>query len=115
MTEDNNLAVVLAGGKSKRFGSNKSEIVLKDKKLIDLGTALYKPKKEIYTGEMGNYHASPDSTAQNFELIKKVPFLPNSLLVFPRTNYSFHGVDKINEDQSERNLIQLNYYFKTKE
>ena len=35
MTEDNILAVVLAGGKSKRFGSNKSEIMLKDKKLID--------------------------------------------------------------------------------
>ena len=50
----------------------------------------------------------------NFELIKKVPFLPNSLLVFPRTNYSFHGVEKINENQSERNLIQLNYYLKQK-
>tara|TARA_B100001105_G_scaffold142396_1_gene114140 strand:- start:4 stop:621 length:618 start_codon:yes stop_codon:yes gene_type:complete len=35
MTEDNILAVVLAGGKSKRFGSNKAEIMLKDKKLID--------------------------------------------------------------------------------
>jgi molybdopterin-guanine dinucleotide biosynthesis protein A len=35
MTEDNILAVVLAGGKSRRFGSNKSEIMLKDKKLID--------------------------------------------------------------------------------
>jgi len=87
----------------------------KDEQLIDLGTALYKPKKEIYTGEKGNYHMSPDITDQNFELIKKVPFLPNSLLVFPRTNNSFHGVEKINEDQSERNLIQLNYYFKTKE
>ena len=35
MTEDNILATVLAGGKSRRFGSNKSEIMLKDKKLID--------------------------------------------------------------------------------
>jgi len=87
----------------------------KDEKLIDLGTALYKPKKEIYIGEKGNYHAPVDSTDENFELIKKVPFLPNSLLVFPRTNYSFHGVEKINENQSERNLIQLNYYFKAKE
>ena len=30
MTEDNILAVVLAGGKSERFGSNKSEIIIKD-------------------------------------------------------------------------------------
>ena len=88
----------------------------KDEKLINLGTALYKPKREIDNiGEKGNYHLSPDSTDQNFELIKKIPFLPNSLLVFPRTNYSFHGVEKINVDQSKRNLIQLNYYFKTKE
>ena len=35
MTEDNILATVLAGGKSRRFGSNKSGIMLKDKKLID--------------------------------------------------------------------------------
>jgi molybdopterin-guanine dinucleotide biosynthesis protein A len=35
MTEDNILAAVLAGGKSRRFGSNKSEIMLKGKKLID--------------------------------------------------------------------------------
>ena len=35
MTEDNILATVLAGGKSRRLGSNKSEIMLKDKKLID--------------------------------------------------------------------------------
>ena len=85
-----------------------------DKKLIELGTALYKPKKEIDTGPKGNKHIAPSETEKTFNLVKKVPFLPNTLLVFPRTNYSFHGVEKINEDQSERNLIQLNYYFKTK-
>ncbi len=85
-----------------------------DKKLIELGTALYKPKKEIDTGPKGNKHIAPSETEKAFNLVKKVPFLPNTLLVFPRTNYSFHGVEKINEDQSERNLIQLNYYFKTK-
>ena len=35
MIEDNILAAVLAGGKSRRFGSNKSQTILKDKKLID--------------------------------------------------------------------------------
>ena len=88
----------------------------KNKKLIDLGTALYRSKKEIpYTGEKSNIHVATDSTDDYFELVKKIPFLPNSLLVFPRTNYSFHGVEKINIEQSERNLIILNYYFKTNE
>ena len=35
MIDDNVLAVVLAGGKSQRFGSNKSEVMLSGKKLID--------------------------------------------------------------------------------
>ena len=43
MTEDNILAVVLAGGKSERFGSNKSEIIIKDKKLIDYTLEKLKP------------------------------------------------------------------------
>ena len=88
----------------------------KDENLIDLGTALYKLKKEIANiDEKGNIHLPPDSTDEYFVLVKKIPFLPNSLFVFPRTNYSFHGVEKINTDQSERNLIVLNYFFKTKE
>ena len=88
----------------------------KDENLIDLGTALYKLKKEIVNiDEKGNIHLPPDSTDEYFVLVKKIPFLPNSLFVFPRTNYSFHVVEKINTDQSERNLIVLNYFFKTKE
>ena len=35
MIENNILGVVLAGGKSKRFGSDKSSIKLGDKSLID--------------------------------------------------------------------------------
>ena len=35
MGEDNILATVLAGGKSQRFGKNKSEVLLNKKKLID--------------------------------------------------------------------------------
>lgn len=35
MIDDNVLAAVLAGGKSQRFGSNKSEVMLNGKKLID--------------------------------------------------------------------------------
>ena len=34
MGEDNILATVLAGGKSQRFGKNKSEVLLNKKKLM---------------------------------------------------------------------------------
>ena len=80
--------------------------------LEDLGTALYKlnDNTNVELGEKGNQHISE----KDFTLVKKIPFIPNTLLVFPRTNYSYHGVEKINKDGAERNLIQLNYYFKTK-
>ncbi len=80
--------------------------------LEDLGTALYKLNEDanVELGEKGNHHISE----KDFTLIKKIPFRPNTLLVFPRTNSSYHGVEKINTEGAERNLIQLNYYFKTK-
>lgn len=83
---------------------------------VELGTALYKPKNgvEIQMGEKGNYHATVEMTKDYFDVIGKVPFSPNSLLLFPRTNDTFHGVEIINEESTERDLIQLNYYFKTK-
>ena len=52
---------------------------------------------------------------EHFNLVKKIEFLPNTLFVFPRTNFSFHGVDTINVDNAERNLLLLNYYFKDTE
>ena len=43
----------------------------------------------------------------------EVEFIPNSVLIFPRTNYSYHGVSSINIGSKERNLLLLNFYFKT--
>jgi hypothetical protein len=82
----------------------------------NLGTTLYKPKKEasIHIGEKGNYHASLTETENNFNAVTTLPFIPNSLLLFSRSNQSFHGVEEINSEGFERNLIQLNYYFKPK-
>ena len=37
MSENNILGVVLAGGKSKRFGEDKSKVMLNDKTLLDVG------------------------------------------------------------------------------
>ena len=80
-----------------------------DSSLKDLGTALYEPKdKEFHKNNEVKGHYPVD----DFNLVKKVEFLPNTLFVFPRTNISFHGVQTINIDSAERNLLQLNYYLK---
>ena len=77
---------------------------------------MYKPKKEndIHIGEKGNYLASLAETENNFDVVTTLPFIPNSLLLFPRSNHSFHGVEEINSKGFERDLLLLNYYFKPK-
>ena len=50
--------------------------------------------------------------SRTFKLEKVAEFLPNSVLIFPRTNISYHGVSSINTGSYERNLLLLNYYFK---
>ena len=82
-----------------------------DNNLKDLGTALYEPKdKDFHLKNEVTGHYS----VEDFNLVKKVNFLPNTLFVFPRTNFSYHGVQTINIEGAERNLLLLNYYFKDK-
>ena len=67
---------------------------------IHLGTSLYQPLDPTYT--------CPDGTQYPFEqfsLLKKAPFLPNSVFGFLRTDTSFHGVEPIGKDEKERNMI----------
>ena len=42
--------------------------------------------------------------------VKTCEFNMNSVFVFDRNNYSFHGVEEINIEQSERNLFLVNFY-----
>ncbi len=79
-----------------------------NKSLIKNGTALYEPINEIKSES----HFTLESTKKLFNKIKTCPFIPNSLLIFPRTNNSFHGVEEVNIEQKERNLLLLNYYLK---
>jgi len=82
-----------------------------DDTLSDLGTSLYKPVK---SEAKDNYskHESIENTKQNYIEVSRANFLPNSVLIFPRTDNSFHGVSSINTGSRERNLLLLNYYFK---
>ena len=80
-----------------------------NKDLQKVGTTLYQP---IYNADPLK-HYSAEETKQNFNKIKTCPFVPNSVLIFPRTIMSFHGVEEVNIDQKERNLLLLNYFFKS--
>lgn len=83
----------------------------KDNSIEKLGTTIYKSKIKIDPSNTAK-HQSIEDTKKNFEKIKTCKFIPNSLLIFPRTNESFHGVEEINEDSRERDLLLLNFYIK---
>ena len=69
------------------------------------GTSLYKSLNDIQSTS----HFSLEQTKEQFYKVKTCPFIPNSVLIFPRTNKSFHGVEEVNIHQKERNLLLLNY------
>ena len=70
-------------------------------KLKANGTSLYKPISNV----KGSKHFTLEQTQQHFKKIKTCPFIPNSVLLFPRTLNSFHGVEEVNIDMKERNLL----------
>ena len=83
----------------------------KDDSLKEIGTAIYEPINKVAANDVSGYHFSRNSTNKYFKKVKTCPFIPNSVLIFPVTKYSYHGVEKINIQQRERNLLLLNYFF----
>ena len=83
----------------------------KDDSLKEIGTTIYEPinSKTIY--DVSGHHFSRESSKKYFKKVKTCPFIPNSVLIFPITKYSYHGVEEINIQQKERNLLLLNYFF----
>ena len=77
-----------------------------NEELKENGTSLYKPL--IPTQDI--IHFNLEDTKKKFQKVKTCPFIPNSVLIFPRTSMSFHGVEEVNIDQKERNLLLVNYY-----
>ena len=77
-----------------------------------IGTSLYKLKKSENKKISLSEHYSEKDTKELFVEKKLAEFLPNSVLIFPRTNSSYHGVSSINVGSYERNLLLLNYNYK---
>ena len=84
----------------------------KDETHKHIGTSMYKPKDTAQIDFLQDKHYSAKETKELFEEVKLAEFLPNSVLIFPRTDSSFHGVSSINTGSYERNLLLLNYYYK---
>ena len=77
-----------------------------------IGTSMYKIKNNSGIDVSKDLHFSDKQTKEFFEETKLAEFLPNSVLIFPRTEFSYHGVSSINTGAYERNLLLLNYYYK---
>lgn len=71
----------------------------KDNNSKNIGTSIYVPKDRTFRCPGGPHHK-----LENFELVKTIPYLPNTMFCFLKTDNSFHGVEKINED-IERTLL----------
>ncbi len=65
-----------------------------------LGTSLYMPLDRSFTCEGG-----PHYDFDKFVKVDTMPYRPNSLFCFLRTNVSFHGVEPIADKEVARDLI----------
>lgn len=76
-----------------------------DESLRRHGTVVFRPLDPAMRCE--------GSARHDFHLFKKVatmPFMPNALFGFFKTNYSFHGVEEIKDQRIERNVLLYNIY-----
>ena len=60
----------------------------KDASHTDQGTSLYTPKEKGFTCKGTEHYPF-----EMFDKVKTMPFLPNSLFAFPKSEVSFHGVE----------------------
>jgi len=62
---------------------------LEDGPIGHLGTSLYVPKDRAFTCAGG-----PHYPVDGFDKVTTIPFRPNTLFAFPKTERSFHGVER---------------------
>ena len=77
----------------------------KDTSQSHLGTSIYMPKDGNFTCQGG-----PHYTFAKFVRLPSMPFLPNSLIVFLKTDKSFHGVEPVTDPATRRWLLLFDVY-----
>ncbi|WP_370155283.1 hypothetical protein [Ferrovibrio sp.] len=71
-----------------------------DDRRAALGTSAYIPKDRGFTCLGGPHHPF-----ENFDLVATMPYLPNTLVAFPQTKRSFHGVEPVTQPDALRDLL----------
>lgn len=74
-----------------------------DPKYRSYGTGLYQPKETFEFIDYGAHNSFDD-----FTLSTRVDFKPNRVVIFPRTNRSYHGVEPVPVDDCDRRLLIVN-------
>ena len=75
----------------------------KDSKYQNSGTCFYQPRDKKMSVQHLKHHKFND-----FSLEKRIKYMPNRLVIFPRTDLSYHGVENIEIDECDRRLIIVN-------
>lgn len=76
-----------------------------DESMLDLGTSIYAPKDPSLRCEGVGHHPF-----EGFKKVATMPYRPNSLFAFFKTDLAFHGVDRIERDNVARDLLLYNIY-----
>jgi hypothetical protein len=77
----------------------------RDESQKHLGTSIYLPKDRNFRCPGGPHYGR-----EGFERLATMPFLPNSLFVFLKTNNSFHGVEPVQDPDTRRWLLLYDLY-----
>jgi hypothetical protein len=72
----------------------------RDESQRNLGTSIYLPKDRQFRCPGGPHYKRED-----FDRMWTMPFLPNSLFVFCKTDNSFHGVEPVTDPDTRRWLL----------
>ncbi|MBM3628225.1 MAG: hypothetical protein FJX21_10435 [Alphaproteobacteria bacterium] len=66
----------------------------------DLGTSIYAPLDRSFTCPGGPHHPFA-----KFERIVSMPYVPNTLFAFPKTDRCFHGVEHVEGVDARRDIL----------
>ena len=71
-----------------------------DESQAHLGTSIYVPRDPSFTCPGGPHHAF-----DRFEHMAAMPFLPNTMFAFVKTDNAFHGVEPVRDADARRHLL----------
>ena len=65
-----------------------------------LGTSIYAPRDPAFRCRGGPHHAF-----DRFDRTDTIPYLPNTLFAFFKSDHSFHGVEPVSDGDTCRHLL----------